>query len=67
MTFKLNKQMLHPSPIKKSNGEFADAAFYEGTINALNFYASRGYGQFGDTPIFVKYIREWFKHGQRKM
>ena len=60
MAFKLNEQMLHPKPIEKTNVKLADAAFHESTINALNYYASHGYGHFGDTAIFAKYIRDWF-------
>ena len=52
--------MLHPKPIEKTNVKLADGAFHESTINALRYYASRGYPHFEVTANFAKIVRDWF-------
>ena len=60
MAYKLNEQVLHLQSIEKTNVKLADAAFHESTINVLTYYAAHGYGNFKDSAIFIKRIRNWF-------
>ena len=60
IAYKLSEKVLHPKSIEKSNVKLADPAFHESTINALLYYASRGYPHFKNTAIFIRIIRDWF-------
>ena len=60
LAYKLTEKVLHPKSIEKSNVKLADAAFHESTINALNYYASRGYPHFKESATFINIIRDWF-------
>ena len=60
MAHKLNKKMLNPTSIEKSNVGLANSCFHESTINALRYYSTRGYSSFADTATFLQIIRDWF-------
>ncbi len=60
MAHKLNKKMLDPSSIEKTNVALANACFHESTINGLLYYSKRGFPSFENTAAFLKIIRRWF-------
>ena len=60
MAHKLNKKMLNPTSIEKTNVGLANACFHESTINALRFYSTQGYPSFKGTAAFLEIIRNWF-------
>ena len=57
---KLTEKVLHPPSIEKTNVKLADACFHESTIDALKYYAPRGYPEFSETAKVFKIIRNWF-------
>ena len=54
----LSEKVLHPSAIKKTNVNLADAILQYSTINALVFYTDNGYPEFYDTAHFLKSVRK---------
>ena len=60
MAYKISEQVLHPQVNEESSVKMAEAVFHESTINALKYYASRGYNHFDDSASFTKIIRDWF-------
>ena len=57
---KITAKVLNPSSIEKTSVKLADACFHESTINALNFYASKGHPEFSETAAVFQVFRVWF-------
>ena len=58
--YKLTEKVLKPSSLEKTSVMLADSCFHESTINALNYYASRGNPEFSETAAVFQIIRVWF-------
>ena len=55
---KLKEKVINPLSIQKTNIKFADAAFHESTINALEFCSLNGHSEFPDTAEFLRVVRK---------
>ena len=58
--YKLTYKLLHPNSIEKSSAQLAVGCFHQSTINALKYYAKKGYPEFSGTAEFLQIIHNWF-------